>query len=148
MAVAIEPMQVIDLQEILVIEKLSFPIPWSKQAFLYELLTNEYALYLAARENGQVCGYVGMWLVTDEGHITNLAVHPAYRRRGIGRLLLKNLIKEGKKRGLRRLTLEVRCSNLVAQSLYMELGFTKAGVRPSYYQDNHEDALIMWKELE
>ncbi|NLY89855.1 MAG: ribosomal protein S18-alanine N-acetyltransferase [Firmicutes bacterium] len=148
MAVAVEPMQLEDLPEILVIEKLSFPVPWSKQAFLYELLNNEYALYLVARENHEVCGYIGMWRIIDEGHITNLAVHPAYRRRGIGRLLLKALIQKGKKHGLRRLTLEVRRSNLAAQRLYMEFGFVQVGVRPRYYQDNQEDALIMWKELE
>ncbi len=101
-----------------------------------------------ARENLAVCGYIGMWLIVDEGHITNLAVHPAYRRRGIGRLLLKSLIQAGKRYGLRRLTLEVRRSNLAAQKLYMEFGFTTVGVRSRYYLDNHEDALIMWKELE
>lgn len=147
MAVAVEPMQLMDLPEILVIERLSFPNPWSKQAFLNEL-NNEFALYLVARENLAVCGYAGMWLIVDEGHITNLAVHPDYRRRGIGRLLLKSLIQAGKKRGLRRLTLEVRKSNLAAQKLYMEFGFATVGVRPRYYLDNHEDALIMWKELE
>ncbi|NLZ43973.1 MAG: ribosomal protein S18-alanine N-acetyltransferase [Clostridia bacterium] len=147
MAVAVEPMQLKDLPEILIIERLSFPIPWSKQAFLHEL-NNEFALYLVARENLAVCGYIGMWLIVDEGHITNLAVHPAYRRRGIGRLLLKSLIQAGKRYGLRRLTLEVRRSNLAAQKLYMEFGFTTVGVRSRYYLDNHEDALIMWKELE
>ena len=101
-----------------------------------------------ARENIEIRGYIGMWLIIDEGHITNLAVHPAYRRRGVGRLLLKNLIQTGKRYGLRRLTLEVRQTNLAAQNLYMEFGFTTVGVRPRYYLDNHEDALIMWKELE
>lgn len=144
---AVEPMQVKDLPEILVIEKLSFPVPWSKQAFISEL-NNEYALYLVARENIEIRGYIGMWLIIDEGHITNLAVHPAYRRRGVGRLLLKNLIQTGKRYGLRRLTLEVRQTNLAAQNLYMEFGFTTVGVRPRYYLDNQEDALIMWKELE
>lgn len=147
MAVAVESMQLKDLPEVLIVEKLSFPVPWSKQAFLNEL-RNKYALYLVARENDTVCGYIGMWLIIDEGHITNLAVHPAYRRRGIGRLLLKNLIEEGKKHGLSRLTLEVRRSNMAAQNLYREFGFKQVGVRPQYYLDNREDALIMWKELE
>ena len=98
-----------------------------------------------AKTATKVVGYVGMWVILDEGHITNLAVDPAYRRKGIGRALLEHLITEGKKRGVRFLTLEVRSSNLVAQQLYRKLGFYEAGVRPGYYQDNQEDAIIMWK---
>ena len=147
MAVAVEPMQLRDIPDVLVIEKLSFPIPWSKQAFVSELY-NRHAIYLVARDNDMICGYTGMWLIFDEGHITNLAVHPAYRRRGIGRLLLNSRIQTVKKQGLRRFTLEVRRSNLAAQKLYAEFGFIQVGVRPRYYQDDQEDALIMWKELD
>lgn len=147
MTVAVKPMRLDDLEEVLRIERLSFTIPWSKRAFLYELLENQRALYLVAWEAKQIRGYIGMWIVLDEGHITNLAVHPDYRRRGIGRVLLETLMMESAKRGIQRLTLEVRRSNLGAQALYHGLGFKEAGIRHRYYQDNREDALIMWKEL-
>lgn len=143
--VVIEPMRLEDLEEVLYIEDRSFPTPWSRQSFLYELLENERAVYLVARELGRVKGYIGMWAVLDEGHITNLAVHPDYRGRGIGRKLLENIISLGKKQGICYFTLEVRVSNIVARNLYTKLGFTSAGVRPGYYRDNNEDAIIMWK---
>ncbi len=127
------------------IEEKCFILPWSKLSFLHELLDNERAYYYVAVRDQQILGYIGMWIVLDEGHITNLAVHPSYRRQGVGRALLKNLAFEGKKMGLNYLTLEVRISNLSAQILYKEVGFVEAGVRPGYYQDNREDALIMWK---
>ncbi|HEY8344109.1 MAG TPA: ribosomal protein S18-alanine N-acetyltransferase [Bacillota bacterium] len=145
--VRIEPMRLEDLEGILEIEEASFPIPWSRKSFLYELLENERAFYLVAREEDRVQGYIGMWMILDEGHITNLAVHPRARGRGIGELLLKTLMAESRSRGIDRLTLEVRVSNLVARSLYAKLGFVSAGIRPGYYLDNNEDALIMWRGL-
>jgi len=84
-------------------------------------------------------------MILDEGHITNIAVDPSCRRQGVGRALLQYLVTEGKAMGLKYLTLEVRRSNLSAQHLYREIGFVKTGVRPNYYQDNREDAFIMWK---
>lgn len=143
----IEPMRVEDVEEVLVIEQVSFATPWSRLAFLSELLENERSVYLVAREEGRVVGYVGMWRILDEGHITNLAVHPDFRRQGIGRRLLQTLSNLSVARGLRRMTLEVRVSNDPAQRLYASLGFLVAGRRPGYYQDNHEDALIMWCDL-
>jgi ribosomal-protein-alanine N-acetyltransferase len=145
--VRVEPMCLEDLEEILEIEEASFPTPWSRRSFLYELLENERAVYLVAREEEKVQGYIGMWVVLDEGHITNLAVHPRARSRGIGELLLKTLMAESRSRGINYLTLEVRASNLVARSLYAKLGFVGSGIRPGYYLDNNEDALIMWKGL-
>ncbi|MGE5508808.1 MAG: ribosomal protein S18-alanine N-acetyltransferase [Chitinophagales bacterium] len=145
--VLIEPMQVGDLEDVLRIEEASFPTPWSRFAFLSELLENERAVYLVAREDGRVVGYVGMWRILNEGHITNLAVHPDQRRRGIGRRLLQALVNISRTRGIDRLTLEVRVSNTPAQTLYESFGFRSAGVRPGYYQDNDEDALIMWHDI-
>jgi ribosomal-protein-alanine N-acetyltransferase len=138
-------MRLEDLEAVMEIEEKCFILPWSKLSFLHELLDNERAYYYVAVRDQQILGYIGMWIVLDEGHITNLAVHPSYRRQGVGRALLKNLAFEGKKMGLNYLTLEVRISNLSAQILYKEVGFVEAGVRPGYYQDNREDALIMWK---
>lgn len=154
--VAIEPMRLRDLGDILKIERLSFPTPWSRYAFLSELLENDRAYYLVARlvpttrprpRRPRPVGYVGVWLVLDEGHITNVAVHPEFRGHGVGRMLMQaveNLVRE---KGGKRMTLEVRRSNLVAQNLYRSLGYKSAGVRRGYYRDNNEDAFIMWKDL-
>lgn len=138
-------MSLADLDTVLEIENLSFASPWSRASFLHELQENSRAVYLAAREDGRVVGYVGIWIIFDEGHITNLAVHPEYRRRGIARLLLRELVSLARQRGVTRLTLEVRRSNHGAQQLYAQEGFVATGVRHRYYRDNNEDALIMWK---
>ena len=141
----VKSMTLEDLPAILSIEEQCFPIPWSRSSFLYELLENQRAYYLVAKSVNRVLGFIGMWIIFDEGHITNLAVDPAYRRHGVGRALLSHLVMEGIKHGLHYLTLEVRSSNLAAQRLYGEFGFVKTGIRPNYYQDNQEDAFIMWK---
>ncbi|HHT49327.1 MAG TPA: ribosomal protein S18-alanine N-acetyltransferase [Firmicutes bacterium] len=141
----VEPMTLEDLPEVLAIEDQCFPIPWSRSAFLYELLENQRAYYCVAKAEGKVLGFVGMWIIFDEGHITNLAVDPTHRRLGVGRALLQHLVTEAIIRGVKYLTLEVRSSNYAAQRLYEEFGFVKTGVRPRYYQDNQEDAYIMWK---
>ena len=124
---AVTPMRLEDLEGVLAIEEESFPIPWSKASFLYELLENERAFYYVAKANQKVLGYIGMWMILDEGHITNLAVAAAYRRRGIGRALLQHLVEASKKLRIRYLTLEVRRSNFAAQLLYEELGFVGPG---------------------
>jgi len=143
----IDLMTVNDIPGVQVIERYSFPTPWSMRAFVSEITENDCAHYLVIRKNGQVVGYVGMWLILDEGHITNIAVHPAWRRRGIGTKLLQAISAHAYRLGARRMTLEVRRSNYQAQALYQKLGFSFAGVRPKYYLDNGEDALIMWKDL-
>lgn len=145
--VVIDPMRLRDLGDILKIEKLSFTTPWSKQAFLSELLDNDRAYYLVAKVNDRAVGYIGIWLVAGEGHITNVAVHPDFRRRGIGNQLMTAVERLAAARGATRLTLEVRVSNDVAQHLYRKLGYLPAGIRRRYYRDNDEDALIMWKDL-
>lgn len=143
----IDPMRVRDLNDIMVIERLSFATPWTKAAFLSELLENDRAHYLVARADGKPVGYVGIWLVADEGHITNVAVHPDYRSRGVGRRLMEAITELARRKGARRLTLEVRKSNIRAQRLYESLGFKSVGVRRGYYRDNNEDAIIMWRDL-
>lgn len=94
---------------------------------------------------GQVCGYVGVWKILDEGHITNVAVAPDYRRMHIGRAMLEALIEVTGQAGIERYTLEVRASNEPAIRLYEGLGFKSEGIRPGYYEDNGEDAVIMWR---
>ena len=145
MPVTIAPMTAADLEEVLAIEQIAFSSPWSRESFLYELRENKRAVYLAARETDRVVGYAGMWVIFDEGHITNLAVRPDCRRQGIGGRLLDELTTAAKERGVSRLTLEVRQSNLGAQLLYTQKGFVSSGLRRRYYRDNNEDAVIMWK---
>lgn len=146
MQTKIELMRIEDLEAVLEIEEASFPTPWSRNSFLYELTENQRAIYLVAKnEFNKVVGYIGMWVVFDEGHITNLAAHPLYRRHGVGRTLLNELVAVARRNGVQYLTLEVRRSNLSAQDLYQKIGFVHMGVRRKYYLDNREDALIMWK---
>ena len=133
------------IDQIMVIENLSFSIPWSRESFLDEISSNRFAHYICAQIDGRIVGYAGMWKVCDEGHITNIAVHPDYRGRGIGEKLLAALIEQAGNGGIRSLTLEVRKNNLVAQRLYIKFGFSVQGIRKAYYSDNNEDALIMWK---
>lgn len=146
--IVIDPMRLRDVPGVLVVERLSFPTPWSRQAFLSELFENDRAYYIVAKDKDRVIGYAGIWLIAGEGHVTNVAVHPDYRQQGIGRRLLVTLEELIRNRGGDRLTLEVRVSNTWAQHLYQSLGYVAAGLRKGYYRDNNEDAVIMWKELE
>jgi ribosomal-protein-alanine N-acetyltransferase len=100
-----------------------------------------------AELDGEIIGYAGVWIILDEGHVTNIAVHPKYQRRGIGRQLMEAITAFAAGRGAVRMTLEVRVSNFVAQDLYKQLGYEICGVRKGYYQDTKEDAYIMWKDL-
>ena len=145
MELSVDKMELADLDAVLALENIAFVSPWSRSSFLYELLENPRAVYLAAKFDGRLAGYIGMWEIFDEGHITNLAVHPDFRRQGIARRLLGDLTEIAKSHGIIKLTLEVRQSNLPAQFLYAKIGFIKAGIRRKYYRDNNEDALIMWK---
>ncbi len=135
-----------DIDEVMVVEKLSFSIPWSKQAFIEEVTNNKFARYIIAKVDGKTVGYAGLWKVFDEGHITNVAVHPEYRRSGVGYTLVRGLIELSIKENIVKLTLEVRRSNIAAQNLYTKFGFRSEGFRKEYYADNKEDAIIMWKE--
>ncbi|AGK99044.1 ribosomal protein S18-alanine N-acetyltransferase [Clostridium pasteurianum] len=132
------------IDSILSIEKLSFTDPWSKDSMEREL-NNNFARYVVVKLNDKVIGYGGMWIILDEGHITNIAVAPEYRCIGAGKLILKSLINICKKEKVISLTLEVRVSNTIAQGLYSKFGFVTEGIRKNYYADNNENALIMWK---
>ena len=138
------PMKGKDIDEVMHLEKLCFPVPWSKDAFRMEVEKNQCARYYIVRMNNQLIGYGGMWLILDEAHITNIAVHPEHRRRGVGRLLMETLMKEAVILKMERMTLEVRVSNKAAISLYKSLGFEEGGIRKGYYSNDREDALIMW----
>lgn len=140
------PMTIGDLEEVLEVERASFPSPWSRQAFVRELTDNLYAHYIVARVGGRVVGYAGMWLVMGEAHVTNIAVRPEARGRGYGERLLRRLMEMAHAGEANRMTLEVRKSNVVAQNLYAKLGFTPQGIRKRYYTDSNEDAIIMWND--
>ena len=133
-----------DLDNVLAIEHLSFPTPWSRRSFVSELTENIYAHYVVVKQEGKVVAYSGMWVIVDEAHITNIAVHPHYRRRGIGEMLMKEMLERAKSHGALRMTLEVRVSNKTAQDLYIRLGFIATGIRRGYYSDTGEDATVMW----
>lgn len=143
----VRPMYIDDLKTILEIEHVSFATPWSLESFQAELKDNEYARYLCLELEGQVIGYMGLWFILDEGHITNIAITPNHRGQRWGEFLMRSVMDKMAEQGMERMTLEVRVSNSPAQSLYMRLGFAIAGVRKGYYADNGEDAMIMWAEL-
>lgn len=132
------------VDEITTINNLCFPISWSKDSMKKEL-ENKFAKYVVAVKDNVVIGYGGFWIILDEGHITNIAVHPEYRRIGAGQLMLSKLINISKELSLCAMTLEVRKSNIPAQNLYKKFGFIEEGIRKKYYADNNEDAIIMWK---
>lgn len=140
-------MEMKDIDQILLIERLSFTIPWSREAFYNELTHNQYAHYLVMEEEEVIIGYCGLWIVLDEAHVTNIALLPDYRGKGLGTGLLRKAMIEAKELGALTMTLEVRVSNHVAQSLYRKLGFKNGGIRKNYYSDNQEDALVMWVKL-
>jgi ribosomal-protein-alanine N-acetyltransferase len=145
-AVRIEPMTLADLPAVHAIERASFFPTWPEDAYRNELLTNKLATYLVARLDGVVVAFGGIWLMVDEAHITTFAVDPAWRRRSIGERLLVGLLDASMARRAREATLEVRLSNVAARRLYEKYGFRPVGIRPRYYSDNGEDALIMTTE--
>jgi ribosomal-protein-alanine N-acetyltransferase len=161
-------MQLSDLRQVMAIERTAFPTPWPASAYHHELTQNDLSTYVVLRRQGvtpagdswqrlvgrwrprvskqaatPLLGYGGFWMIVDEAHISTLAVHPEWRGRGLGELLLVALIDAAMLRGAAEITLEVRASNLVAQSLYRKHAFAQVGRRKGYYTDNYEDALIM-----
>jgi ribosomal-protein-alanine N-acetyltransferase len=149
-------MRAADLEAVLEIERQSFRTPWSRQAFLHELERNRVAGLWVARGEwrrdddaaASVLGYLCLWAVADEVHVTNLAVHPARRGEGVGRLLLGTLLAYHRTRGARRAFLEVRPANAEARRLYEGLGFKEVGRRRGYYVDTGEDALLLEARLD
>ena len=160
-AYTVEPMTLADLDQVMEIERVAFPSPWSARAYRYEIERNEHNAFVVVRESpglnsraqkllnrfhllkpGKVLGYAGCWLLVDECHISTIAVHPDWRGQGLGELLLVSLMERGIELGALRATLEVRVSNQAAQSLYHKCGFEIVSLRRRYYADG-EDAYIM-----
>ena len=140
-----------DVDELADLDALCFEHPWSRDSFERELGHNKLAFYLAAKlpekEGGKIIGYAGIWLIIDEGHITNIAVHPDFRQKHIASSMMEFLLKETSKAGIKRFTLEVRKNNTAARRFYKKYGFTELGIRSGYYENN-EDAYIMWLDTE
>ena len=143
---SIRSMELRDVDAVCEIEKLSFKTPWSKESFIEEMKAKERTRYVVAELGDTVVGYGGMWLIIDEGHITNIAVHPDYRGQKIGKKIVEGMIAVANSEGITSLTLEVSVTNTPAIKLYKNLDFKEAGIRKDYYTDTGEDALIMWKK--
>jgi ribosomal-protein-alanine N-acetyltransferase len=141
------PMAMSDLDQVLDIERASFPTPWTRAAFCYEIEQNKVARCTVLRGRRGIVGYLCLWEIGHEIHITNLAVHPEWRRRGVARQLLGAALIEGVARGVTLAFLEVRPSNTRALALYESLGFQVIGRRNGYYFDTGEDALVMEARL-
>jgi ribosomal-protein-alanine N-acetyltransferase len=158
----VESMTVADIGQVMEIEQVSFPTPWSPRAYRYEITENDYSTMLVVRpwtapsgrlvrlarqlglvESDPVLGYAGFWLLVEDAHICTIAVHPLWRRMGLGELLLISLLDRGAELDALRATLEVRVSNRAAQRLYQKYGFEIVSRRKRYYSNNNEDAYIM-----
>jgi ribosomal-protein-alanine N-acetyltransferase len=157
-----------DIDQVVAIDQLSFPIPWPVRSYRYELLNNDKSTLLVVEKDEKrtppdgsrrgwlqrlfnpqqappplILAYSGFWHIADEVHISTIAVHPDWRGRGLGELLVLAMVREAARRGAAIVTLEVRVSNETAQALYRKYGFEITGVRRGYYHDNHEDAYLM-----
>ena len=175
--VAMEPMRLEDVEAVLTIDRLSFPLPWSASSYRYELTQNSHSYFFvalatpdgpgAARAGWRarlstllkgaaetaptqrlVVGYAGFWYIVDEAHISTIAVHPDWRGQGAGEHLLVGLLEHALDLNAVKATLEVRVTNTRAQNLYRKYRFAEVGRRRRYYRDNGEDALLMTAELD
>ncbi|HZT67290.1 MAG TPA: ribosomal protein S18-alanine N-acetyltransferase [Acidimicrobiales bacterium] len=142
--VVLVPMRRRHLRSVLRIESEVYPRPWSLSLFMSELSLRGTRAYHVAKIGGDVVGYAGVMVGTEDAHVTTIAVDPEHHRRKIGTRLMLNLARVALERGARNLTLEVRVGNTGAQALYHRFGFSPAGIRKNYYSETNEDALVMW----
>jgi ribosomal-protein-alanine N-acetyltransferase len=142
-AIAVEPMTLDDLPEVLAIERAAFTSPWTEDNFRHEVEDNPLAWNLVARDGRKIVAFACTYVVSDELMINDLAVDASERRRGVGSTILRQLLDGARIRGCRRATLEVRPGNRAARALYEGFGFAVVGVRPAYYADTGEDALLL-----
>lgn len=137
-------MTVDDISQVAEIERQIFSIPWSEKAFR-DSMESDNTIYIVAKENNNVAGYAGMYLSFEEGNITNVAVNPLSRRKGIGEKIVRDILNRAYEKGVRDVFLEVRETNSVAIALYEKIGFKEEGIRKNFYDKPRENALIMWK---
>ena len=144
MNMSIRKMTVEDVHVVSQLDRMSFSLPWPEHAFTYEVRDNSSArCFVAETEDKQVVGMIVSWVILDELHIATIAVHPDYRRQGIGERIITEALHDGYQAGTRHALLEVRAGNEAAQNLYRKFGFKVVGKRPKYYKDNGEDAILM-----
>lgn len=143
--ITIRPMTEEDLEQVETIERESFSVPWSFDAFK-SAMALPHTIYLVACAGREILGYCGMYISLDEGEIPNVAVRPDARNRRVGERMLSELLRRGADRGVASVFLEVRAGNEPARKLYARLGFEAAGVRKNFYEKPVEDAVIMWKK--
>ncbi|WP_432353164.1 ribosomal protein S18-alanine N-acetyltransferase [Sporosarcina sp. A2] len=146
-AIVYRQMDAKDIEAVVATETEVFTTPWSAEVFAHELTGNDYATYIVAVCENEVVGHVGMWVVLDECHITNVAVRKSHQGHGIGEALMRQAMNLCRSNGVVAMSLEVRVSNETARNLYRKLDFKDGGIRKNYYSDDHEDALVMWVEL-
>jgi ribosomal-protein-alanine N-acetyltransferase len=144
----IRRMRLEDIPQVVAIDQASFSLPWPERSFRFELTQNQTSRSWVCEfeeENGStvITGMLVIWLIIDEAHIATIAIDPAFRRRSIAQRLLATGLKEMYQEGARTSYLEVRRGNISAQQLYFKFGFVEVGVRPRYYKDNFEDAILM-----
>ncbi|MFX0548264.1 ribosomal protein S18-alanine N-acetyltransferase [Hathewaya histolytica] len=139
-------MELCDIEDTYLVNTLSLKVPWSIESFNDEL-NNNLAHYIVCKCGKSVIAFAGMWIITDEAHITNVAVHPKYREMGIGSSLIKELKKTCIQHSVLHMTLEVRESNINAQRLYLREGFRNCGIRKNFYTSPIENAIIMWSDV-
>lgn len=142
--IEIRQMHIDDVDFIYEIEKEQFVVPWTKQSFIKDLTENFCAIYFVAIYNGEIAGYLGLWHVITEGHMTNVAVCKKYEGKGIGNLLIKKMIDTAIEKEMIGLTLEVSTINDKALHLYKKYGFQIEGTRKEYYEVTKEDCYVMW----
>jgi len=139
----IRRMTLADVEQVIAIDRASFPLPWPERSFRFEVQDNEASRSWVAEVDGAVVGMIVAWLMVDEAHIATIATHPNHRRQGIASALLRHALNYMKDEGARTAFLEVRIGNTVAQEMYRAFGFAETGRRPRYYKDNSEDAILM-----
>lgn len=143
----VRKMNVHDIAYVGRVEAATYNNPWPHDIFFREIIDNKHAHYFVAILDDSVIGYGGMWLVADDAQITNIAIHPSYRGHKLGEKLFQQMLEFGVHHGMKRLSLEVRESNVVAQRMYKKFGLVRGGIRKNYYTDNQEDAVVMWVSI-
>ncbi len=146
MNMIIRKMTIDDIEQIIAIDRISFSLPWPERSFRFDLTDNPASRCWVAEIDGKVVGMIVAWLIVDEVHVATIATHPDFRRRGVAKKLLAHTLQHLKEEGAQSSFLEVRASNVAAQEMYRKFGYEESGVRPRYYKDNDEDALLMTLE--
>lgn len=146
MTIILRKMTLDDIEQVLAIDRMSFSLPWPERSFRFDLTDNPASRCWVAEIDGKVAGMIVAWLIVDEVHVATIATHPDFRRRGIAKKLLAHTLQHLREEGAQSSFLEVRASNFAAQEMYRKFGYEETGVRPRYYKDNDEDALLMTLE--